>query len=161
MAESRIFRTYRRRIAAGELTMAQCRQVVQVANGGGHRTSMTFEENVAIRDLLEAFPVRLPERDDLRGRQWLAMRGLKDLGVPEDLTPLFGHFTFDGSGVDIHERCAVPVWTMHLTDGRALRYWTTPWQALAWDRPIWGEVSGWKILPARLEEGITPGTVTA
>lgn len=137
---SRIYETYLRRLEAEELTMAQCRQLCQFGIGGGHRTNLSLAEWRHLMEILREAPVRLPEADDKRGRDWLARYGTTRLGtfsgnrLPESYATGATHFTWDGSHRQITDRCAVPVWTAHLPNGSRFLYWTTPWQALTYLR---------------------------
>lgn len=148
LAPSRAFRTWRDRIDSGTFTRSQAQAW---ANTAGYllagetprkRCNLTAEEAMRLADMLGSTPVALDSADTARGLDWLTRHGrwLADRMGAVDSFPVaelasFDRFTFDGSAeVDdsggIHgARWAVPVWTVHLTDGRTLRYWwRTTWR---------------------------------
>lgn len=78
-------------------------------------------------------PARLTEEHTTQGLLWFGRHAEKALGIEHeqvlDIVNHFDHFTWDGTVYRFgpYENGEVPVWTVHLDDGRELRYHYAPW----------------------------------
>lgn len=141
---SSIYRTWKERIDSGVIRTSLVRQfaaaVVPLAHGlraGGFHTNLSRHEAELLLDQLRTrHGVRLPDDDEAKGFGWLERNGKRSVGLPDAAIDLFDHFSYQGdawnygSGAWPHH---VPVWRIHLTDGRAIDYANVPWQARAYD----------------------------
>lgn len=137
---SSIFRLWRRRIESGVLDHPLCRQfaaaIVPLAAGlepRGKRTNLTRVEAAELVELIRP-GVRIGPIDTIKGQAWITNYGKRSIGLPDETVALFSHFTFHG---DVWEagrmRVCIPVYRIHLTDGRAIDYANPSWQSRAYD----------------------------
>lgn len=145
---TKIYRTWLERIDSGTFTAAECRQWCQaVARLAAHepprgkRTNLETAEAERLWDRLhDQGGVRLTEDHETQGRRWLEKYGTKVLGIPADVLALFDHFSFHGDAHLDGWATSLPIWRVHLTDGRTFDYYNQAWQAGAYGAaagPAW------------------------
>lgn len=126
------FKTWENRIQSSTFSKGQCQQfaaaVVPLSQGahpGGKRTNLSQEEASDLLALVrKAGGVRLEERHELEGRRWLTLYAAKRLALPESVLENFSHFSYQGGAVR-----HLPVWRIHLSDGRSVDYYASAWQS--------------------------------
>lgn len=132
---SRIARVWRGRIDSGRFSKAECLQftqaVVRVAAGysaRGKRTNLQpWEAHELVAYLRGRGGVSLTPDHTAQGLAWLQRHGPRVLGVPAGLVRLFGSFGYHGEA-RVDGGSTLPVWRVHLTDGRAFDYYNAAWQ---------------------------------
>lgn len=142
MKHTKAYNKWVDRLWTNILTKAEVQQFAQAvtrralgAEPHGRRTNLTDEEAKVLYDRLLCDPVRLTETHTQQGLTWLRDRGAKALDIPaDDLAEIlanFSHFTWNGA-VEFtgpYSNGTLPVWTVHLTDGRVLQYYNGAWQS--------------------------------
>lgn len=137
------YREWVRRIDSGRMSKVQCqafaRKPALLAIGGEPfaKCSVTVEEAEVLAAMLKGRPVLLTQENTEQGLTWLRRNG-KNLcaisyGMPDvaDILNAFSHFSYDGT-CDVTDESfdsAVPVWTIHTTDGRTYQYAAYAWQS--------------------------------
>lgn len=148
---TKAYKTWVDRIESGVFTKAQCgqfaRAVVAIAEGGtsrGKRTNLTQEEARMLVDAIKfRGGVRLTSDHAEQGFRWFERYGRKVLGLGErfheEVVREFDHFTYNGEAADSGTTSfyvIVPVWRIHLRDGRMYDYYATSWQS-GGDSRLW------------------------
>lgn len=132
------YRTWRERLESGRLTKSECQQFAHAIvrrhlglTPRGRHINITPEECDQLVCQIRANPVSLTPEHTAQGLAWLRDRGVKALDMPPETVTAFSHFSWDGT-VALGN---YTVWTVHLTDGRVVRYWNATWQDRAYSVP--------------------------
>jgi hypothetical protein len=102
---------------------------------GGRRSALEAEEACILYDRISRNPVLLTAEHTDQGLTWLTRHGEKALGDPavSQLVEHFRCFSWDGDvewNSNGYVQYTVPIWTVHLTDGRRFKYWfASGWRA--------------------------------
>lgn len=138
MTGSRAFNIWQQRLDTGRLTKSEiasaAKRIVLAARFRGAprglESSLTLEESQALYDRLHDKPVLLTEEHTAQGIDWFERRAERELGLDlatyEAIVSDFSHFSWNGD-VEVEGTwpwvSEVPVWTIHLHDGRRFAYW--------------------------------------
>jgi len=157
-AETRAYHVWVDRIASGRFTKGQCSQfgaaIARRAAGftpHGKRTALTDRECRTLAGLLRARGgVLLTEEHTEQGLTWLERYGARVLGWTEtehaEIIGRFSHFTYRGDvkvyGESPYYGGTLPIWRVHLHDGRRLDYYNAAWQSGETDGAAWWWIGG-------------------
>jgi hypothetical protein len=150
MTDTRAYRTWSERLDAGVLTKGEIQQfgaaITRRATGlnpHGRQTNLTGAEAEKLYVRIQAKPVLLTPEHTTQGLTWFAKRAAKALDMaPElvdEIVANFAMFSWDGTieTAGYYQNGTLPVWTVHLTDGRTLRYFNGAWQDNAGSAAWW------------------------
>lgn len=154
MTDTKAYRTWSERLDAGILTKGEIQQfgaaITRRAMGltpHGKRTNLTDSEAEKLYVRIQAKPVLLTPEHTTQGLTWFAKRAAKALDMEswlvDDVLRLFAMFSWDGTveTTGFNDNGTLPVWTVHLTDGRMLRYYNGAWQDDAGATAWWWETT--------------------
>ena len=130
---------WQRRLDQGRLTKTQIAAAARVISAhvvlgtppaGSRNTKLDLDEAKVLRNELALSPVLLTNEHTEQGLDWFVRRAVRELGIDQALVDQifagFSHFSWDGD-VEIEGNppwvAVVPVWTIHLHDGRTFKYW--------------------------------------
>jgi hypothetical protein len=155
-AMTKAYETWQDRLDSGRLTKAQVQQfaavVSRVAEGldrQGKASALTDDECRALAARIFNNPVLLTAEHTEQGYEWLTRYGRKLHGIDQStlqhILSTFKCFTWRGE-IELSGslRGQVPIWHVHLNDGREFAYFWAAWQgAQGFAMPAM-----WEITPA-------------